>query len=332
MTESPFINEVATYFPNQVVSNAELEERFNLNGVSIPNGILARLFGCNERRFAGLNQQVSDLAVNAVKNLTMSISDVDLLIFAAASSDLIEPATSNIIQSKLGLSCATMDIKNACNSMTTSIIVASSFIQQQLYKKVLIVNGEKLSEVINYNAKDEKHMMKIISGCTLGDAGCAMLLSKEQRGFKIINQEMMSWGQYWNVCTVLGGGSMHFRDESKFYFEVDSKNLKAALSKHGYSFTIEQLNKCQWSIEDIKLFLTHQVSSNTALMVAKNLGIEADKVHQIFKAYGNIAAATVPATLADFSATKKMAKGDKILMVGLAAGINVSVHCLEYYN
>jgi 3-oxoacyl-[acyl-carrier-protein] synthase-3 len=327
-----FINEIETFFPEYIVTNSELENKMTLANQKIPEGTLEKLMGCHQRRRAFPDVQVSDLAVNATRNLMAPLHDVDMLIFAAASSDLIEPATANIVQQKLGLQCAVMDIKNACNSVTTAITVASALVDQKIYQKVLIVNGEKLGEVIQLNPENMDEFAKSVSGCSLGDGGCALLVSNQKVGLKIIHQKMKNWGEYWPLCTVAGGGSMHYRDESKLFFKVDAKGLKDAFLLHGFDFIKQALLECQWSVEDISAFITHQVSSSTVGMVSSELGFAPEKTHQIFLNYGNIAAATVPATLSDYLKKGTCKNGDKILLVGLAAGIGITVHCLEYLN
>ena len=131
------ISAIAGYSPAAVVSNEEIERRVNYQHELLCPGSIERLFGVRERRFAAENEQVSDLAVAAAIKI-LAFTDpgtIDCLLFAAASSDLIEPATANIIQSKLGLSCFAFDVKNACNSFVTAFHIADALISSKQYKK-----------------------------------------------------------------------------------------------------------------------------------------------------------------------------------------------------
>ncbi|MEO6692781.1 MAG: hypothetical protein ABIO44_10610, partial [Saprospiraceae bacterium] len=226
------ILDVDVYLPENIILNDRIESLINSEKENLAPGSLEKLFGIKERRFANKEMQVSDLASNACRKILQRIEcEVDLLIFAAASSDLIEPATANIIQHKLCLSCPVMDIKNACNSVTTAMMVAEAFIRSDKYKNILIANGEKLSDVINFKPQSQEHLIRCLAGYTLGDAGTAILIG-ESDSKTIIYQELYCNGSYWDLCVVEGGGSLAFRDSEKYYFECQSKELKAAIIKH----------------------------------------------------------------------------------------------------
>ena len=138
MTRSK-ISFVSDYSPELVLTSKEIEDKVNKTGKFLPENIIEQKFGVRERRFAGPGSESSDLAVSAaLKILEQTDKDtIDCLIFASGSSDLIEPATSNIIQSKLKLSCPCFDVKNACNSFVSGLQVADAFIVSGQYKKIL---------------------------------------------------------------------------------------------------------------------------------------------------------------------------------------------------
>src|SRR5450432_3163070 len=135
------ISAIAGYAPSAIVCNLEIESRVNRHLQLLSPGCIERLFGVKERRFAAEDEQVSDLAVAAANKILLNVDPetIDCLIFAAASSDLIEPATANIVQYKLNLACNAFDVKNACNSFVTALNVANAFIESSQYKKILIV-------------------------------------------------------------------------------------------------------------------------------------------------------------------------------------------------
>ena len=125
------ITKIANYLPSTVVTSTQIEEIVRNQGINIPRNILEQKFGISERRYADSNTQASDLAVGAAKKILQNIdkTTVDCLIFAAGSSDLIEPATANIVQAKLKLFCPTFDVKNACNSFVNALQLADSLIK-----------------------------------------------------------------------------------------------------------------------------------------------------------------------------------------------------------
>jgi len=325
------IKSVEVYLPDNVVCNEQIEGRIRYADSTIEAGVLGRLTGIKTRRFAGEDVQVSDLACEAARKVIETNQDVkiDLLIFAAASSDLIEPATANIVQIKLGLKCPVMDIKNACNSFVSAIHTASAFVEAGIYRNVLIVCGEKLSEVINYTPRDYEHLMKCLAGYSLGDAGAAMLIGHDE-GCRIVYQNFSSWGQYWNLSTVKGGGSLAYRDFDKYYFECDSREMKTAFLCLGAGFFSACMTASGWNRDDITCVVSHQISGNTTSLVSECIGVDESKFVNTFATYGNNAAATIPLALHQAINQRRLEKGDKLLLLGLAAGISISVQLIEW--
>jgi acyl-CoA:acyl-CoA alkyltransferase len=325
------IKALAVHLPEHVVHNHEIIKRINYHNPAIHNGALERLLGVKTRHFAGHEIQASDLACEAAKKILQNNKGlkVDLLIFAAASSDLIEPATANIVQTKLGLTCPVLDIKNACSSFVSAMHVASAFIDSGVYENVLIVNGEKLSEVINFNPRNDDHLLRCLAGYGLGDAGAAMLLGRHGSA-RIVYQKFNTWGEHWNLCTVEGGGSMAFRDPEKYFFESDSRELRNVFISKIPDFVTECFNEAGWKLEEIDCLITHQVSSSTITEIATGLGIPLEKCINTFNRYGNTAAATIPIALHEAVTDSRIKTGHKVCILGLAAGVSLSVQLIEW--
>jgi 3-oxoacyl-(acyl-carrier-protein) synthase III len=325
-----YISDLAVYLPKRLVSNHELESQIKVCGKPMRNGILENLFGSRERYFADKNTQVSDLAANAGQLIVKRTNrKIDLLIFAAASSDLIEPATSNIVQQKIGLTCPVMDVKNACNSVTTAIQTATAFVSSGMYNNVLIVNGEKLSEVINFNPRDNEHLMNCFAGYSLGDAGAAILIS-DKGGSPIHFQRAISWGEHWGLCTVKGGGSQSFRNAESYYFEGKTTEMRKVFTKKALPYIKSALDQSEWKMEDVDCLITHQVSKATVEYIANTLDVPLEKCINVFDLYGNTAAASIPLAMNYAVKNNKLSKGDKLMLIGLAAGISVSVQLITW--
>jgi 3-oxoacyl-(acyl-carrier-protein) synthase III len=324
------ISELAICLPERVVSNAEIEARVNTRSTILPPGGLKRLFGIEERRYAARGQQVSDLATAAAQPIVDKIgaSNIEFLIFAAACADLIEPATCNIVQYKLGLRCPAMDIKNACNSFTSALMTASSFIQAGIYNNVLVVNGEKLSDAVRFDYTDETQLLRHLAGLSLGDAGAAVLVSRSEDESGLCFQKFITKGKHWELCTIQGGGSMYPHDASKNYFEGQTAELKEVLSETAHTFFHQCMTESAWEIDDIQHFFTHQVSIGTTRLIAQLTKVAPHKFEEVFAHYGNTAAASIPLAMHQRLKRGEIRKGDKIAWVGLAAGVSVSVQLM----
>jgi 3-oxoacyl-[acyl-carrier-protein] synthase-3 len=317
---------ISTYLPERIVPNAEIETRIPY----LSPGALQRMFGIQTRRFATSDQQVSDLAAMAAKPIVeqWGAENIGYLIFASACADLIEPATGNIVQHKLGLRCPAMDVKNACNSFTSGIMVANSLVLSGMCNNVLVVNGEKLSDAIRFDFTDETQLLRHLAALSLGDAGAAALVCASDDESGLYYQKFLTRGEHWELCTIKGGGSMYPHDAEKNYFEGQTAALKDVLSDTARHFLQECMQESQWKIDDIQHFITHQVSVGTTRLIAKLADAHIDRVEEVFPRYGNTAAASIPLAMHERLLRGEIQKGDKVAWVGLAAGVSVSIQLM----
>lgn len=123
---------------------------------------------------------------------------------------------------------------------------------------------------------------------------------------------------------------MAFRDADKYYFESDSRELRNIFISKIPAFVTECFDEAGWTLDDIDCLITHQVSSSTITEIAVGLGIPLSKCVNTFDRYGNTAAATIPIALYDSMAEGRLKKGDKLCILGLAAGISLSVQLVEW--
>ncbi len=326
-----YIKSIASYIPEKKLTNEEITKKVNNNGYPLQAGLLDALIGPCERGYAGKDEQASDLAVGAATKLLkgMDPDEIDLLIFASASADLIEPATSNIVQHKLGLSCPTFDIKNTCNSVANAIDVACAMIQSSMHQRVMIVSGEKPSDSIKYRGLNKENIIRHLAPFSFGDAGVALLLEADDKGEKgFFFQKNVSFGQYWDLCQVPGGGSMHPNDGSKLFFDGDAAQLKEKAKTHGPPFLLQCIAEAGLTIKDIDLICSHQVSKHTARSINEYTHIGLDRIMQTFPRFGNTASTSMPIAYEHALLEAKVKPGDTVLLLGMAAGLNISVQIM----
>lgn len=326
-----FIEHITSYIPSTKINNKWVEEKIQAGGFAIQEGLLEKMIGCETRFYAEANEQVSDLAAAAAMKLLHKIpgKKIDLLIFAAASSDLIEPATANIVQHKLGLQCACFDLKNACNSVTNAIEVASALLLQQVYENILIVSGEKTSDSIKFCNLEKENMKDHFAAYSFGDAGVALLLTttNEDKGF--FYQKHKTLGEHWQLCRIEGGGSMFPKDAAKLVFSGDTFGLKNVIYETAPPFVKQCIQEAGLQINDIDHICTHQVSRDTYRMVAETLNYDISRIIQTFHLFGNTAATSVPIAYEYGLNEGRIKQGDIVLLLGMAAGINISVQLMK---
>lgn len=328
------IAHVSAYLPSRTVTNAELEEIANQHRQVLPPGVLEKLFSIRERRFAARHEQASDLAAKAARPIVDEVgaANIDQLIFASACGDLIEPATANMVQQKLGLLCPAFDLKNACNSFVDAMTVASALIQSGQRRNVLIANGEKLSDAIRLDtASNSNFDTSHLAAYSLGDAGAAMLLTasdNDQSEFHF--QKKLTRGEHWELCTIRGGGSMHPHDLEKTYFQGSTAELKSVIQAEGMAFVQQCYAESGWAPEMVDHLFTHQVSAGTFRIVGQATGIPPARTTVVFETCGNTAAASIPLSMHTALQSGKLRRGDRVMIFGIGAGFSLSIQLLTW--
>jgi acyl-CoA:acyl-CoA alkyltransferase len=328
-----YISDIEVYLPERIVTSHELEAMINRKEKWLNEGSLERLFGIRERRYAGPLMQVSDLGANAARALVEKhgASNIDCMIFASACSDLIEPATANILHYKLGLECPAFDVKNACNSFVTALQVASSFIDAGVYKKVLIISGEKLSNSIRFEPANERELRTGLASLSFGDAGSAVMVEPSQNGSGLYFQKFKTVGKHWALCTIKGGGSMFPFEPEKNYFEGSTSELAHVFIDEGSAFVHACIEEAGWTVDDIDYVFTHQVSSRSIDLLAVVLGIPSERIIRIGDLMGNVAAVSIPLSLYMARRDGLLRHGSKVAIIGMAAGISISVQLMVWH-
>lgn len=326
-----FIEHIDSYLPDHKMTNAAVEQRIRNGGFDMPAGMIEKMIGSETRYYARADEQVSDLAATAARKVLAKCPDrkIDLMIFAAASGDMIEPATANMVQQKLGLQCPAFDLKNACNSVTNAIEVSNALIMSNSYNNILIVCGEKTSDSITYSNIEKDTLKDHFAAYSFGDAGAAILLSAttEDKGF--FYHRHHTFGNFWELCRIPGGGSLYPADASKLRFTGDTFGLKNIIYEVAPPFVKECIKEAGITLADIDLIYTHQVSRDTYRMIAETLDYDINKIIQTFHLFGNTAAASVPIALQYAYENNRIKQGDFVMLLGMAAGINISVQLMK---
>ena len=204
--------------------------------------------------------------------------------------------------------------------------VGSAFIQPDIHKNILIVNGEKLSDCINYEINCPDQLQQHFAAYSFGDAGVAALLTAAENGSGLFYQKFKSIGKHWDLCAIRGGGSLHPHDLSKTYFEGQTAKLKDVILLETKDFIQSCFQESGWTGDNVDHLFTHQVSVETMKIVSEATEIPLNKCINIFPKHGNTAAASIPLSIS--LNQSKLKKGDKVAIIGLAAGISVSVQLL----
>jgi 3-oxoacyl-[acyl-carrier-protein] synthase-3 len=319
------ITGVGAHLPQREMTTAELQDRVARTGaIRLPRGLFARLTGIDRRRIAGPGEYASTLGLHAARaalaDAGLDPLDVDLLLFASASRDMVEPATAHILQDGLGSRAHALDVTNACNSFVNGIDLARSMIMAGRARRALVVTGETPSRVMRPGVADLAEARRSFAGYTFGDAGAAVVIEPVQRG-GILDVDTETHSEHWTVGGIPGGGSRHPRGDEHTYFSGDGHRLRSVFEKVGAS--ILDRVRCRTGLEyaDYARILVHQVTLPYLDRFVEVTGVPREKLEVTVTGLGNMASATLGVQL---SRTRPALRtGDRVLFLGLGGGVSI---------
>ena len=277
--------------------------------------------GIKERRILkGEGLGTSHMASAAVRQLLQKThtdpKEIDLIICATVTPDMPFPATSNMVADQVGATNAfSFDLSAACSGFIYALTTGAKYIESGMYKKVVVIGGDKMSSIINY--KDR-------TTCIIfGDGAGAVLLEPTQADEGIIDSLHRSDGSGVNYLNMQGGGSripatvasveanLHYvKQEGSAVFKFAVTNMADISAK------IMEKNNLKG--DDISWLAPHQANKRIIDATAERMGITESKVMMNIEKYGNTTAGTIPLLLWDYE--KKLKKGDKIIMAAFGGG------------
>lgn len=323
------ITGVGGYVPDYILTNQELEKMVETNDEWITSRT-----GIKERRILkGENQGVSVMGIAAVKDLLAKTKidpkEIDLIIFATVTADMTFPATANIVASAVGATNAfSYDMGAACSGFLYALATGSSFIQSGMYKKVIVIGGDKMSAIVDYTDR---------TTCIIfGDGAGCVLLEPTTEDVGVMDFMLKSDGSGEAYLHMKAGGSRapasHETVDSRkhFVYQEGSAVYKFAVTNMAdISAQVAQRNNL--TADTIDWLVPHQANKRIIDATASRVGISEDKVLMNIERYGNTTAGTIPLLLWDFE--KKLKKGDNLLMAAFGGGFTWgSVYVKWAYN
>tara|TARA_B110000263_G_scaffold134494_1_gene116803 strand:+ start:733 stop:1734 length:1002 start_codon:yes stop_codon:yes gene_type:complete len=310
------ITGIQGYVPEYVLTNKELGTLVDTND----EWIISRT-GIKERRILkGENKGSSDLGAEAIKLLlkktNTSVEEIDLIICATATPDMMFPSTACIISDKIGANniCA-FDIMAACSGFLYAITTASKFIESGTYKKAIVVGADKMSSIVDYTQR---------TTCVLfGDGAGAVLLEPNSEGLGVQDTILKSDGSGREFLKLKAGGSLRPAshetvDAKEHYIYQDGQPVFKAAVKNMADVSEEIMNRNNLSADDIAWLVPHQANKRIIDATSKRMGIGDDKVMRNIERYGNTTAATIPLCLWEWE--DKLNKGDNLILAAFGGG------------
>ncbi len=310
------ITAVNGYVPDYVLTNAELEKLVDTTDEWIQSRT-----GIQERRILkGEGLGTSDMGAEAVKGLLakrgIDASEIDLLICATTTPDYQFPATANVITDKVGAKNAfSFDINAACSGFIYALNTGAKFIEAGTYKKVIVVGGDKMSSIINYEDR---------TTCIIfGDGAGAVLLepSKDENGIQ--DAILKSDGSGRIHLHQKAGGSVkpasHATVDAKehYVYQEGQSVFKFAVTNMA-DVSAEIMERNNLTADDIAWLVPHQANKRIIDATANRMGVGPEKVMLNIHRYGNTTNGTIPLCLWEWE--KQLHKGDNIILAAFGGG------------
>ncbi len=311
--------------PEHVLTSAEMQARLaEGSGLELPPGMFEQITGIQTRRVARDDEFASTLATQAARQALAEAEldpfDIDLLVFASASRDVVEPATAHIVQAELGSSAHALDVTNACNSLINGIDVARSLILVGRAHRALVVTGETPTRAIRWRVESLEEARRSFAGYTFGDAGAAVVVEAVPSG-GLLDVDTETQSEHWSVGGIFGGGSRHPREEKYTYFEGDGSALRGVFEKMGTGILDRVRGRTGLDWADYTKVLVHQVTVPYLDRFIEVTGVPRDKLEVTVHELGNVASATLGVQLARVAGN--LHSGDRVLLIGLGGGVSV---------
>ncbi len=312
------ITSVGHYIPDKILDNRFFEQYLDTSDEWIRTRT-----GIKERRILDKDKPTSYMAVRAVemllKNRGIDAEEIDLIIVATVTPDMMYPSTACVIQKELkAVNAWGFDILAACSGFIFSLATAVQFIECGSHKKVIVVGADKMSAITNMEDRNT---------CLLfGDAAGAVLLEPtEDKTSGILDAILRIDGEGGKYLHQLGGGSLHPAshetvDKRMHYVYQDGKTVFKVAVKGMADVSYEIMEKNNLKSEDVSYLVPHQANLRIITACAERMGISMDKVMVNIHKYGNTTSGTIPTCISEYWHNGKVKKGDNLILSSFGAG------------
>jgi 3-oxoacyl-[acyl-carrier-protein] synthase-3 len=317
--KSAVIRGIGAYYPERVLTNADLEKM-----VDTSDDWIRTRTGIRERRIADPSMASSDLAyraaMSALEKAGRKPTDLDLIMVATVTPDYVFPSCACTLQAKLGApQAAAFDLNAACTGFIYGLSMARALILSEQAKCILLVGVETLSRIVDYQDR---------STCILfGDAaGAAIIEGFPEPGRGILSVAIGSDGDQGDLLCLPAGGSKqpasHETVDGRLHYMHMAGNEVFKIAVRGMeTIARSALEMAGMKVEDISLLIPHQANTRIIDATAKRLGIPRDKVVVVIDRFGNTSASSIPLALSIALSEGRVKKGDMLAMAAFGGGL-----------
>jgi 3-oxoacyl-[acyl-carrier-protein] synthase-3 len=325
MTRYSRITGTGSYLPPRRLTNADLAAELAARGVETSDEWIVERTGIRARHFAAPDVTSSDLGAEAARNALqaagLQASDIDLIIVATSTPDMVFPSAACILQNKLGIAgCAAFDVQAVCSGFVYALTVADAMIRTGSASKALVIGAEVFSRILDFSDR---------TTCVLfGDgAGAVVLEASDTPG--ILASDLHADGKHVGILCVPGNvsggqvlGDPLLKMDGQAVFKLAVGVLESAARA--------TLAKANLTDADIDWLIPHQANIRIMQSTAKKLKMPLEKLIVTVDQHGNTSAASIPLALDSAVRGGKIKKGDTLMLEGVGGGFTWGAVLLKY--
>jgi len=308
-----------SFVPSKILTNRDLEKILDTTDEWIRTKT-----GIKERRIAADDEATSDLAVKAAQAALQDGGveplDVNLIVLATSSPDMIQPPTACLVQGRIGAcNAAAFDIGAVCSGFVYALAIAADIMKENgAYNNALVIGAETYSKILDWT--DRKTCV------FFGDGAGAVVLSRIDKGYGIISSYLMADGRGWDIIKFPAGGtrfpaSRETVDRKMHTFQMDGKKVWDFAVNAFPDAVLRALKVCNLQLEDVDFIISHQANALLIKTCMDRLGLPLEKTYINVNKYGNTSGASVAIALDEAVKLKKIKKDDIVVLVGFGGGL-----------
>jgi 3-oxoacyl-[acyl-carrier-protein] synthase III len=317
-----------SFAPEKKLTNEELAKMIDTSDEWITDrtGIKTRHITTDSESTAFL---ATEAAKRALAEANLNAGELDLIIVATITPEMVFPSTASFVQRNLKAKKAwVFDLAAACSGFVYGLSIVQQFIESGRIKNALVIGAETLSKITNWSDR---------TSCILfGDGAGAVVIERGEDGRKgIIYSNMFSDGDCWQALNCQAYGSRHpasrkLEDPKRIYMEIKGREVYQQAVRRIIEAVTDCLEHCGMSIDDINMVISHQMNARIIESAAKRLKLPDEKVFLNIAEYGNTSAASVPIAFNECVRSGKIKRGDIIIFVAFGAGLTWGANVIEF--
>jgi 3-oxoacyl-[acyl-carrier-protein] synthase-3 len=318
-----------SFIPDKQLTNDDLTKMVETNDewITTRTGIKVRHIANENQSTALLATEAAKRAISAAK---ISPEDIEMIVTATITPEMVFPSTACFVQDMLGAKNAwAFDISAACSGFVYGLSIAQHFVVSGKYDNVLVIGAETLSKITDYT--DRKSCILFGDG-----AGAAVIKRGNANGSKgIFYSTSGSDGSGWTslYCPAYGSRnpvSKPLADPASVFMKINGREVYQLAVRRIIETVENCMTNCGMSIKDIDLFIPHQMNARIIESVAKRLELADENVFINIDKYGNTSAASIPIALDECMQQGRIKKGDVILLVAFGGGLTWGANVIEF--